>query len=202
MTPLHMDTIKKVLNSYSPVSEKAWIDLSRLLEQENIRKKNFYIKEGKICSRIGFINSGICRVYYEGQNETQKTVYFNFIERNPIVSDFESFITKKPSLFTVQAITDCEILSISRSNLYKLYDEHPSIERLGRVLAEKHYVDSMERIRTFHADAKSRYKFLLAKYPQLIKEVPANMIASYLDIRDSSLSRIKRGIFNFPKKLS
>ena len=57
-------------------------------------------------------------------------------------------------------------------------------------------------IRNSPADATTRYKLLLDKYPQLIQNVPANMIASYLDIKESSLSRIKKEIYSFPKKLS
>lgn len=196
-----MNSLKAILNSYSKISEGAWADLSKLLVPEILKKKTPFVKEGEICSKIGFIKSGICRAYYTKEEELQ-TVYFNFIERNPIVSDFESFITKKPSLFTIEAIIDCEIISISRSNLYSLYDEHPSIERLGRVLAEKHYLDSLERIRSSHSDATTRYKLLLEKYPQLIQYVPANMIASYLDITEFSLSRIKKEISRRPKKLS
>jgi len=197
-----MYSLKTILDFYSKVSEEGWNELYPHLQEEKLKNKSFYIKAGKICSRIGFIKSGFCRAYYDGQSEDPKTVYFNFVERNPIVSDFESFITKKPSLISIQAITDCEIISISRDNLYKLYDKHPSIERLGRVLAEKHYLDSLERIKISHADAKTRYKSLLDKYPQLIQNVPANMIASYLDITEWSLSRIKKKIFSFPKKLS
>lgn len=197
-----MNTLKATLNLYSTVSEEGWNELYPHLIEEKLKSKSFYIKAGKVCSRIGFIKSGFCRAYYKGKNEDPKTVYFNFVERNPIVSDFESFITKQPSLFSIETITDCEIISISRSSLYKLYDDHPSIERLGRVLAEKHYLDSLERIRTFQTDAKSRYIYLLDKYPQLIQNVPANMIASYLDITEFSLSRIKKEISRFSKKLS
>ncbi len=197
-----MNTLKAILNSYSEISERAWSDLSKMLELESLKKGDFYTRDGRVCSRIGFINSGIFAAYYKGEEGVRKVVYFNFVERNPIVSDFESFITNKPGRLTIQAIADCEILSISRDNLYRLYDKHPSIERMGRVLAEKHYLDSLERITIFQAEAKGRYKFLLDNYPTLILKVPAKLIASYLDITDSSFSRLKRNMHKSLKKLS
>lgn len=197
-----MDSFRNILHSYCSISDLAWKELSESLKSEKVKKKSFYVKSGRVCTKIGFLQSGFFRAYYQTDAGIEKTVYFNFLNRNPIVSDFESFISKKSSRFNIQAITDCEVLSISTDDLYKLYDRHSTIEKLGRLIAEKHYLDSLERIRSFQNDAKTRYILIQEKYPELIQNIPANMIASYLEITESSLSRLKREIYKASKKLS
>ncbi len=196
-----MEEIRKYLSLHSKITDNAWAELSSLLKEEEINKKDFFVKAGKVCSKIGFLKSGFLRAYYCDEKRKEKTVYFNFLARNPFVSDFESFISENKSRLNVQAITKCRIIFIDRRALYKLYESHPSIERLGRVLAERHYLDALDRIRNFKTEATNRYKILSEKYPELVHNIPSNMIANYLDITETSLSRIKRDIYTSSKKL-
>ena len=135
-----MEELKKYLASLLNIPDSAWKDLSGSLREEELNKKAFYVKEGKVCDKIGFLKSGFLRAYYFDNAGNEKTVYFNFRQRNPVVSDFESFISEKQSKHSIQTITQCKIASISRASLYTLYEKHPSIERLGRIVAEKHYI--------------------------------------------------------------
>ncbi|HEY8937034.1 MAG TPA: Crp/Fnr family transcriptional regulator, partial [Cyclobacteriaceae bacterium] len=118
------------------------------------------------------------------------TYWFGF--ENTFVTSFYSFITKKPSVENIQLIEDCILWSISYENVHKLYDQHPDIERLGRIMNERYYVMLEERFVSNHfKEAKERYENLMVTSPHILQRIPLGYIASYLGISQETLSRIR-----------
>ena len=92
----------------------------------------------------------------------------------------------------IQIIEDAELVAINATELFKLYDTFPEIERLFRKIFEAAYVDTVNRVESiqFHS-ADERYKALLEETPNILQRVPLKYIASYLGITQVSLSRIR-----------
>ncbi len=99
--------------------------------------------------------------------------------------------TGKASQKAIQILKDAEIISIDATKLFLLYDEHPKIERLFRLIFEKAHVETVNRIESiqFHT-AEERYKNLLAE-TNYVQRISLKHIASYLGITQVSLSIIK-----------
>jgi CRP-like cAMP-binding protein len=186
------DSFHQFLSHYSRIDEAL---LSKLLEQcedVHFKKGHTFVREGEICYKIGFLISGIARVYHIA-NDKEYTSYFNFPGRNRMVASFESFLTRKPSKETIHFLEDAHLVVISRENLYNLYQQSPVFSELGRKLAEDNYILAMERIFSLqHDTAQERYLKLLEGYPDLMNLVPHHYIASYLGITPESLSRIRK----------
>ncbi len=88
-----------------------------------------------------------------------------------------------------------DVLELRKSDLYKLYDQYQSLERLGRIMAES-IVISFEKhlFLLLNQTAETRYKNLLANHPQFIKHIPLQYIASYLGITQETLSRMRKSL--------
>lgn len=158
----------------------------------NYSQGDYFVREGNACSQLGFLVSGIARVYHLAQDK-EYTSYFNFTHRNRLVSSFESFLTKKPSRESIHFLADSELILIGREDFYSLYDKSAAFQEMGRKLAEYNYILAMERIYSLqHDTAQMRYEKLLQLYPDLVNMVPHHYIASYLGITPESLSRIRR----------
>lgn len=86
-------------------------------------------------------------------------------------------------------------MAIQADQLLMLFDQHRDVERLFRIIVERSYVDTINRLESlqFHS-AEERYLFLTKKFPQIVKEIPIKHIASYLGITQVSLSRIRGNI--------
>lgn len=158
----------------------------------NLKKNQVFINQGDIADRIAFTNKGYLRVYYffDGEEITRDiTPLHSFATALP------SFISKKPSFEIISAITDCELITISRENLEFLYSNYPKWERLGRRIMEEMFVESQRRIYSFITEtAEIRYKKLLKQYPEMIHDVPLKYIADFLGIKLQSLSRLRKTI--------
>jgi CRP-like cAMP-binding protein len=69
----------------------------------------------------------------------------------------------------------------------------PPMERFFRLLLEANYIAMHQRINeSLSASAEERYLAFLRRYPQLVRQIPQNQIASYLGITPQSLSRIRK----------
>jgi CRP-like cAMP-binding protein len=102
--------------------------------------------------------------------------------------------TGNPSKKSIQILENAEIVAINAPKLFGLYNEHPCIERLFRLIFESAYVDTVNRIESiqFHS-AEERYLALIQE-PNILQRVPLKLIASYLGITQVSLSRIRASL--------
>ena len=196
MKESNIEICKATLNSFLTIENSIFEEIMKKMELKTIEARKHILTNRDVCNEIGIICSGIARVY-EVIEDKENTVYFNFQPKNPIVSDYSSFISGQVSRLNIEAINQCEILFIKKSDLLGLFNNFHMVERLGRILAERHYIDAMERITSFQTkDATKRYIDLKKSYPDIDRHVPDRITASYLGITKESFSRIKKKLLH------
>ncbi|MFN7601794.1 MAG: Crp/Fnr family transcriptional regulator, partial [Bacteroidota bacterium] len=90
-------------------------------------------------------------------------------------------------------VTHCKLVVLSRDAFKELSAEIAGWDVIIKNLTAKSLLDKVNRISPMLAeDAKSRYLNFLEKFPHIANRVPLSMLASYLGITQSSLSRIRR----------
>lgn len=145
---------------------------------------------GVECRELVLLGTGLVRVYYvHGARE----VNLRLLAAPSSVIALSSFIHRKPSEETVQALTDVEGVCF---RIADFVDAHPgeTSERMRRVLAEQHYVSMERRLRTLQwKSARERYAYFVAHMePSIVEGVSGVHVASYLGVRPESLSRVRR----------
>lgn len=164
--------------------------IERLFKPSKLDKGEYFLKEGKVCRHIGFINKGLLR-YYINQEGEEKT--FSFGYEGCFFTDYESFIPQVPSMQNIEALEQTEILTISYPDLQLFYQSIAGAERFGRVAMEYVFIDTLQDLKSFYADEKQlRYQKFIARYPAIVNRVPQYHIASYIGIKPQSLSRIRK----------
>jgi len=188
------DDLVKSLNNFvslSPIEIEPF--LSRVRELK-LPKNTCWIDQGQIADQIAFVRKGYLRIYFNKDgNETTRDIS----SVNSFYTALTSFITQKPSFEIVSTITDCELLTISREDLYYMYEHFSSWQAIGRRVVEGMFVRLQKRIYNFiTVSAEERYVKLLKEKPEVIQNVPLQYIASYLGITQQSLSRLRRKIIH------
>lgn len=184
-----MESLFNFFKKYNPLSkeaEKAIAEISKLVE---VKKNTDLQPIGHTCKTIYFIKKGVARIYYF-KDDIDITESFAF--ENNIIARVESLFTGKSSRKAIQVLEDSELIAINSTQLFRLYDKFPEIERLFRLIFEAAYVGTIDRIEgiQFHT-AEERYKALIKEAPDVLKRVPLKFVASYLGITQVSLSRIR-----------
>jgi CRP-like cAMP-binding protein len=144
---------------------------------------------GKICNHFYIILSGVGRVFY---HQEDKNITCYFASEQESITAIDSFLQRKKSKYSVEALEDLKVLAISHDDLENLYKSNPKFERFGRLFLQQAYVDLVERIDDIQLNTtQERYEIFLQKKPELFNRVASKHIASYLGMTPETFSRIR-----------
>jgi CRP-like cAMP-binding protein len=178
------------LNSIHSLSPALQSYLLETVKYRKLKKKEILLKAGQLDRYIYFIQSGLLRAFYEN-GDTEVSSWF--MKEGDVIVSIESFYDQKKSYESIQAIEDTEVYYISFEELEHVYREYAEFNFIGRVLTIKYLKLWSQMLYSIRMrSAAERYDWLMKNYPELILRVPAKFIASYLDITEVTLSKIKR----------
>ena len=188
-----MEHLFYFLNGIHPMSDALKQYLWKHLKVLILQRKEYLLREGHICNKICFIQSGLLKCFHV-QHGTGVCSWF--MKEGDVIISVESFFTQKPSYEAIQAIEDCELYFIEYDELQFIYRHFPEFNFIGRVLTEKYYTLSEQRLYSMRMQrASERYQYLLDHFPELVKRVASKYLASYLGVTEVTLSKIKGKVY-------
>ncbi len=168
-------------------------DLKIVLSYFKSIKKNkneILLATGKVSQVSYFVKKGCLRLFFIDDNGKDVTRYIAF--ENQFATALVSFITNEPAQETIQVIEDCELLYISHNNFRHLMKIIPKWKDFYAIYLEKAYVNNSKRLTSFTTlNASERYNQLFKINPDIVKRLPNKIVASYINISQETLSRIK-----------
>jgi CRP-like cAMP-binding protein len=163
-------------------------------EEITISKNDFFLKEGKVNDRYFFLQSGFMRAFTNDIDGNEVTT--NFYQKDSVVFEVSSFYLKTKSTENIQAVTDCTGYAISYEQLNLLLHTIPEFRAYGVVMLAKEYVLFKKRaLELINLSGEARYEKLITTNKEVFQFAQLKQIASYLNVTDSSLSRIRREFF-------
>jgi CRP-like cAMP-binding protein len=166
-----------------------------------VKKKDFFLKEGTQCKLQGFVVGGTFRVFYTDKKSLEHVLYFAF--EDWWMGDIASFFDDNPTKLNAQAMEDSWVLVIGREETEQLFKDVPKLERLFRIITQRTLSVLQKRFfLTVSANAEERYEELIQRHPGIEQLVPQHQIASYLGILPESLSRMKKQLMDRKMKKS
>jgi len=160
-------------------------------------KKELITKSGEIENYFNFIIRGLVRKYYKkGKDEINTQISFE----NHIIHSQESFHSRLPSEYAVEAIEPTITVSITYDDLERIYDSSKKMEHLGRlIITYTMVVKDRWQMRLTKHTPRERFINFVNKNPELLQRVPQKFLASYLNIKPETFSRFKHLVRNGPK---
>jgi len=160
-------------------------------ELKVLKAGDHFYKPGDMADSIGFVDSGIFRIFLAGDDLEEATKYF--VRANQFMMEFESFYDNKPATSGIQAVTEARLLTITRNGWNRLSQEIPNLFLLTKSLTEAALINKIKDNDFLHfGTAARRHQEFVKRYPDLARAVPLQYIASYLRITPQSLSRIRK----------
>lgn len=187
-----LQQIKDYLDRIATISQSDWDFFTSKLQRRVIPKKSIFLKLNDIENTISFIESGIVRIFIPKENP-EKEITFGFSFKDQFISAYDSFLTRKPSAYQLQALTETTILSITYDDLQAVYKTTQIGNLIGRITAERLFlIKSSREQNLLNLTAEERYMKLFKERPELIKIIPLKYISSYIGVTAQALSRIRK----------
>ena len=162
-------------------------------QSKKLRRKQYLLQEGDPCKYISFVEKGILRSYTIDEKGLEHIIQFAF--EGWWISDQYSFLTGEPSLYTIDALEECELLLLSKEAEEEMMEKIPKMERFFRILLQNSLIAMQRRIiSSLSRSAEEKYQELIVSCPTIPQRVPQHMMASYLGITPETLSRIRKQI--------
>jgi len=162
---------------------------THLLHHRIIRKKQFLNNEGEIVKGPAFVTSGLLRSYSIDTSGFEHVI--QFAPSGWWVGDIGSMIYQHPSILSVDALEDSEVLWIREADVERLFLDLPKFERFFRILSQNALAAHQARLVSILSQpAKERYANFCQLYPSLIGALPQKQIASYIGVTPEFLSKM------------
>lgn len=181
--------LRKYLSKYIELSDEDFDALASMVEIRNIEKKQKLIEPGETENYLNLVARGLVRKYFlKGKEE--KVTYI--AKENHLINSAASFLSGLPSIYFVEAIEPSTIFSITKQNLEKLYDSSHNIERLARLVLTALYIQKeKQEYDVIRLSVRERFIQFMHNNPDLLQRVPQKYLASYLNIKPETFSRMK-----------
>jgi CRP-like cAMP-binding protein len=188
---LHRTQLTAVMQQMIQLSSKELDDFLAQTLIKTFRKQEILNRPGAIPNEIFFVTKGIIRVLVTDNDGVDHTLHFAL--ENQFITDYSCFLLKQPSLYSLQAVEETEVVILPRATIEWGYKHLAEGNKLGRLIAEFYFIYQDNRIKNLYARTpKERYDSITDIFPDIHNRVPQHMIASYLGISAVHLSRLKK----------
>jgi len=187
-----MSTFDNYLRQFPDYTPQAYRDVQPHLTIKELAEGEYFLREGKTCTEIGFVQSGLLRLYYLNDG---KEVTNCFCKEHTITTSFRSLVSQQESDMAIQAVEKTRLIVFSYDSLQHLYSKSFFWQQLGRLATESEAITNECHTRFLRdVPAIDRYRKILTDDPELLQRVPLNYLATYLQMTPETLSRVRKSI--------
>lgn len=170
-------------------------ELTPFLNALKVRKfsaNELILSDGQVENYLSFVDRGVIRYYVVSKD---KEVTTDFAFKNSFYCAYDSFYTRTETGLYIEALTDCQLFSISYQSLQELYQNCEITKKLGRMATEYLLTKKVKReISLLTKSPQEQYEYLLSEQPKYIQQIPLKYLASYLGMVPETISRIRKRI--------
>jgi len=155
----------------------------------NLRKREFFIREGENVGHIFFIVSGLTKMILTDKDAKEHIV--SFAMEDWWETDTKAFYTESKATMSMQCLEDTTYFRLSYQDYRELSSVMPKMQHFFFEKAVAAHIASQNRILALTAmNAKERFEQLLGQKPALFQRPPKSLLASYLGVSRETLSRL------------
>ncbi len=186
-----MEMLKQLLNKECDrrLSEQALDAFTGLMSEMKLKNHQPLISYGQFDDNVYVVKDGILRfVYFDGLKE----MTFGFSTPGTVIIQYHSFYRREPSFFQIESCGRSTVMKVSRADFEELKTTSDNfLQWMFRIQAAQLWLYE-KRLAVVNGSAKERLESLVRQRPEILEKVSSKVIASYIGVTPSSLSRLKR----------
>jgi len=188
----HIEKSILTLKEITGFNDKELAIVLKHFSRKSFKKKAILIEAGKVADEVYFVSKGCIRLFFDKEGEEVTTYFFT---EHMFAGTYDSFISRKPTQISMEALEDTEVFVLTYKSLEKLYKVFPKMNEFVRKSIEQRFVGLHDLFTSYLLNTpEERYLKLVHDRPDLIQRIPQHYIASFLGVTRVSLSRIRNRI--------
>lgn len=179
----------RFFQKFMPLSRPEMEELLQFCSFRQFNKKEIVVKEGEVDNNLNMVVKGLVIKYVKVKNNN---TILQLATEGHIVHSELSFFSRTPSPVVLQALEPTTMLSMSYTGMNEALEKFPKAEMLARVILEGMYIKKDERKFIWQSmNVRQRFLDYVTQHPHMLQRVPQKILASYLNIKPETFSRLK-----------
>ncbi|PHI19036.1 cyclic nucleotide-binding protein [Lewinellaceae bacterium SD302] len=187
-----MKEIENYIQTYFGIGGKDLSPIAGFFESESLKRDDFLLRTGQYARSMSFVRSGCLRMFaLDKRGDKEITQWIS--TTGMFTTDLSSFVFAAPARWNIQALTDCELYTISADNYQKIGELVDNWAELDRLFIARCFITLENRVfGQLSMSAEEKVMELLEVNPEIFNKVQLQYIASMLGMSPETLSRVRR----------
>jgi CRP-like cAMP-binding protein len=181
--------VYKFMQQYVKLTEQDFNLFLPYFEVRHFSKREQILRYGQTDDYLSLVVKGLLRKYVlVGKNE--KTL--QLATEGKIIQSEISFHKRVPSTVIIDALEPSVLVSMSYDNVQHILENIPVAEQIGRQMMIYLFIKKDAKyFAQLNNTTRQRFLHYLKNNPQMLQRVPQKILASYLEIKPETFSRLK-----------
>lgn len=185
-----IDYVLQLLSSVYPLGKEVSDTFYEHVISRELAKDEYLLHQGDYSYYMYFILKGAL-MSYSKHNEKKITTYISI--ENEFVSSISGLFGTRPSQEAVVAVEPTILIGVHTDILQKMFETSFEMNFVFRRMVEQYYRDAQERSYIVRlGNARERYLYFTQSKPGYVERLPAEYVASLLDMKPETLLRIQK----------
>lgn len=186
---VQLDKLEKLFNSFVFLTKEEFQLLLSYCEVRHFEKGDIITCEGETEQFMNIVLMGLVIKYLRLNNHSS---VLQLAVENHIINSEISFLQQTPSQVFLEAIEPTTLLSLHYDKRQQLLIDFSKGEEMSRKMMEAMYVRKDERKnRMKRMTIREQFLYYIDRNPDMLQRVPQKYLASYLNIKPETFSRLK-----------
>ena len=177
------------LQRFFPVNEEQSKFLMPYLKVRQFDKKTIILNEGEVEQHLSMVVKGLVRKYVR---KAKKDTTLQLATEGHLIDSEISFLRREPSKVIIETIEPSILVSLTHDDMEEVLEKMPGANKMGRLLLTAMFMKKDERMyKQLQMSTRERFLEYNQNHPHMLQRVPQKYLASYLNIKPETFSRLK-----------
>ena len=185
----YLEHVYVYLQRFMELSRHDFDVLTPYLELCSYDKKTIILKQGDVEDCLNIVMKGMVRKYI---NTKKGEATLQLATEGHIVQSEISFHTRTPSDLVLETLEPTVVIAIRYEKMQEAVQKSIALERLGRAMITQMFIKKDTRYyEQLQMTTRERFLTYVTNHPHMLQRVPQKILASYLNIKPETFSRLK-----------
>ena len=185
----HADMLFQFVQKFGKLTREEFDQLIPYFQVRYFDKKTILLQKGDVEEHLSVVVKGLVRKYIKVRGNE---ITLQLATEGHMIQSEVSFHTRLPSDVILETLEPTALVSMDYHGVQDALEKIPNAEELGRMIITYMFIKKDSR---YYSQLKhtTRERFLeyMNQHPHMLQRVPQKILASYLNIKPETFSRLK-----------